>query len=161
MNKKDINIYPSISLSISLCIPTFIYFAHLITQPFSTFNAFFFLQRAVCCNHSNMWALSRRRITHAGVLSLLSEFKEKHCYDSSTWLLLSHLRRLDMNLVSETGPRATVSSELLRSASNTSAYPFTILPESIKKSILFCAPPPAANKAMIVSKRNDGSFVLE
>lgn len=105
-----------------------------------------------------MWALSRRQITHMGVLSLLAESKEKYCYDSSTWFLLSHLRRLEINLVSETAPRATVSSELLRSTSNLSAYPFTILPESIKKSIVFCAPPPAASTAMIVTKRTDGSL---
>lgn len=105
-----------------------------------------------------MWALSRRRITNTAALSVLNELKEKNCYDSSTWFLPSHIRRLEINLLSVDRHRALISSELLRSDTHHSAYPFTLLPETVQKSIVFCVPPPAAKKSMIVTKREDGSL---
>lgn len=105
-----------------------------------------------------MWALARRRISNPGALSLLNEFKEKHRYDSSTWFLPSHMKRLEINLLSADVPCTCISSEMFHMDTQNSAYPFTLLKESMQKSIVFCAPPPAAKKSMIVTKREDGSL---
>lgn len=83
-------------------------------------------------------------------------FREKHVFDSSVWFLNAHLRSLRVNRIPGAEP-LQMAPELLR-PETPCAYPFILLPEKNRRSIVFSCPPPAAKVPVVVDKLADGSL---
>lgn len=102
-----------------------------------------------------LWSFTKRRINNDAV-QYLKEHQNKFQFDSSAWLLHSHLKPLNASLQPDAAPLELPS--VLFHGSPPVAFPFANLRKSIQQSVIFCSPPPAVRTPHIVDKKPDGSL---
>lgn len=97
-----------------------------------------------------MWALTHRAVAPLAVLPLRS-YQEKRNFDSSMWLLRSHLPYFGGVSIPETEESVSVPSrDFWVDSESPAAIPLSLLSKETQKFILLSAPLPAATKMQIL-----------